>query len=310
MDEKKKPEIITLERVLITSFVVDISDVMINVVVAIFSGSVTMLSQALQGTADLLSSGLLLIGMKRSKQPADRKHPYGYGREMYFWTFISGLTTFSITAALSFYWGLQRFLHPEPIEYIPFAFAALAVAILTNGYAFTLSYKRLLGKKSFSRLRKTFLHSARIETKLSFIQDLMGMVASILGLLALLFYSLTGDLRFDGVGAMAVGLTLAFFAVLILKGAKELLVGQSAMPETEETIKALTKSFPEVTSVLDLRTVIIGPDTLIVNIEVHLSDELTTDSIENLIDRIEQKIKDEVPQAKHIQIELETPDAT
>lgn len=106
----KRTKSISLERVVFTSFLVDVSDVAINVTVALFSGSVTMLSQALEGGADLLSSGLILIGVKSSKRPADKRHPYGYGRELYFWTFLSGLATFGVTATLSFYLGLRRYL--------------------------------------------------------------------------------------------------------------------------------------------------------------------------------------------------------
>ena len=309
MDKNKKPfKRISLEKVITTSFLVDISDVVINVVVVFLSGSVTMLSQALEGGSDLLSSGLLLIGVKLSKRSLDQKHPYGHGREIYFWTFVSGFVTFGITATLSFYWGLHRFLHPAPIRNLPLAYFALIVAAFTNGYAFSLSYRRLLGEKSLSRFWRVFLHSALIETKTALVLDLMGTVASILGLIALLIYGVTGNLRFDGIGAMAIGLSLAFFAFFILKGSKELLVGQSAPPEVEEEIKKAALSFPQVKSVLDLRTIFIGLDKLLVNMEVHLKDGLITDDIEILIDEIEEKIRKQIPTATHIQIELETPD--
>lgn len=304
----KKVTKIPIEKVVTTSFIVDISDVAINVTVAAVSGSVVMLSQALEGAADLLASGLLLLGLRRSKRPADRKHPFGYGREMYFWTFLSALTTFGVTAALSFYFGLQRFLNPQPIEKLYLTYVALTIAIATNGYSFSLSFRRLLGLRGFSKIVEVFRHSALIETKTTFILDLMGTIASVFGLIALLIYGLSGDLRFDGLGAMTIGVTLAFFAFFILKGAKELLVGQSASVQEEEKIRKAALSFHQVQKILDLRTILLGPDKLLVNLEVHLKDELSTDQIETLIDKIEKKIKMQVPQAKYIQIELETPE--
>ncbi|MFH1648877.1 MAG: cation transporter, partial [Patescibacteria group bacterium] len=111
----KKHQKITSERVVLTSFIVDILDVVIGITVTILSGSVVMVSQALEGLADLLATGLLLLGVKRSKRPSTRKHPFGYGRELYFWTFLAALLTFIITAGASFYLGLKRFLHPEPV---------------------------------------------------------------------------------------------------------------------------------------------------------------------------------------------------
>lgn len=303
---KRKP--VSLERVVLTSFLVDVSDVAVNVLVALVSGSVTMLAQALEGGADLLSSGLILIGVKSSKRPADSFHPYGYGRELYFWTFLSGLATFGVTATLSFYLGLRRFLHPEPVRHMAAAYAALLVAVLSNGYAASLSGRRLLKKNRLSSLWRVFKRSAMIETKATFILDLMGTTASVLGLVALALYGLTGELRFDGLGAMATGAILAFFSFFILRDAKALLVGRSAVPEIESKIRAATSLLPEVTEVLALRTLMIGPEQLSVSLEVHVKDGLDTDEIERLIDDIEGEIRGQVPSAKHIQVELETPE--
>lgn len=299
---------ITVDRVVITSFLVDLSDIIFNLFVALITGSVTMLAQALEGGADLLSSGLLLIGVRRSKHRADRQHPYGYGREIYFWTFLSGLATFSIAATLSFFWGLNHIINPEPVRHIFLAHILLVFSIGTNGYAAYLSYKRLLGAKSIRHFLNVFNHSALIETKTTLVLDVMGTSASILGLLALYAQSVTGIAQFDGVGAMATGLVLGFFALFILRGAKELLVGQSAPTDIEEQIKRITLSFEKVKKIIDFRTLQIDPETIIVNMEVHLYDGLTTDEIELFVDQIEKKIQHEVPHAKHIQIELETPD--
>lgn len=299
---------ISSERVVRTSFIVDISDVLINVLVATVSGSVVMLSQALEGVADLLATGFLYLGVKRAKKPSDKKHPFGYGRELYFWTFLSALATFTITAGASFYLGLKRYLDPKPVSSLALTYLALSFAIFSNGYSTTLSLRRLLGKNSFSSVLKVFTNSALIETKTTLMLDFMGTCASFLGLLALILYGITGETRFDGLGAMAVGITLALLAFFIIRAAKDLLVGQSAGKTVEEKIIKATTSFPSVKKVLDLRTLLLGNEKLLINMEVHLIDKLTTDEIEVLIDKIEKEIKKEVPSASNIQIELETPD--
>jgi cation diffusion facilitator family transporter len=299
---------ISSEKVVLTSFLVDVSDVVINLSVTFLSGSVVMLSQALEGLADLLATGFLLIGIRRAKLPSDKKHPFGYGRELYFWTFLSALITFTLTAGVSFYFGLKRYLTPELIRNLSLAYLALAIAIVTNAYSMFLSLRRLLGGKPLSHIWKAFTHSALIETKTTLILDAMGTIASIFGLIALFLYKQTGNLRFDGLGAMAIGITLAVLALFIIKGAKDLLVGQGASPEVEEKIIEAAKSYPAVKSIIDLRTLHIGTNKLLVNMEVHLADRLTTDEIEILIDKIENQIKKEVPTATNIQIELETPD--
>lgn len=304
--EQKPKKQVTISRVVITSFVVDLSDVIISLVGTIITGSVTMLSQTLEGFSDLFSSGFLLLGNRRARRPPDKKHPYGYGRETYFWALMSGLVTFSITATLSLYFGYLRFVEPEVIENLPAALFALVFSFFSNGYSTYLSYQRLMRNKKRGQFYRTFIRSPLIEVKTSFILDLMGTVASTLGLLALLIYYYSGDLRFDGIGAMVTGIALGFFSFFILMGAKELLIGRSASIETLDKIKEAVTSFDKVQTIVDLRTLIIGSNRLLVNLEVNVQDGLTTDELEELIDKIEEKIKKSIKWKASIQVELET----
>ena len=299
---------ISSSRVVTTSFLVSLLDISLNTIVALISGSVVILSQALQGLADLISAGFLIIGVKNSKRKADQVHPFGYGREVYFWTFLSGLVTFTITATASFYFGFKRFLNPEPLENLTLAFLTLIFALITIGDSMSLSLRRLLGKARLSKLKNIFVNSSLLATKKAFVLDLMGTTAPILGIASLILYRYTGDLRFDGIGAMIIGITMGCLSLFILKSTKDLLVGQSALPETESQIKKAAESFHNVIEVLELKTLLIGPKKILVSMEIHLADKLTTDDIEKLIDNIEKKIKDIVPEAVSIHIELETPD--
>lgn len=299
---------ISSNLVVIVSFAVDLLDVVLSLAVAILSGSVIMLAQVLEGVSDLISSGLLLVGLARSKQQADRDHPFGFGRELYFWALLSGIVMFVLTATLSVYFGWDRFLHPHPVNNLGFAFVVLAVTIFTNGLAFYLSLKRLLRNRNFHQVIKIFLNSSLIETKATFVLDLMGVTASIVGILSLFVYKITGDLRFDGLGAILMGVVLALLAFILLLGVVDLIVGRSASLETENKIKNAALKTPQVHEVLDIKTLHIGPERLLVNLDVHLKHNLTTVQIEELIDKIKEDIKKEVPEVKHIQVELETPE--
>lgn len=299
---------ITSTRVVTTSFLVSITDIAINTVVTIFTGSVVVLSQALQGTADLISAGFLIIGVRSSKRKADQNHPFGYGREVYFWTFLSALVTFTITAGASFYFGLNRLINPQPIENVGLAFITLSIGLATNGYSMSLSLRRLLGKAHFTKILSVLVNSSLLATKKAFILDLMGTTAPILGITALLLYKITGDMRFDGIGAMIIGISMGGLSLFILKSTKDLLVGQSAKPEVEFKITKAAESFHNVIKVLEIKTLLIGPKKILVNMEINLADKLTTDEIENLIDKIEKEIRTNVPEAVSIHIELETPD--
>lgn len=305
MDKNKK--IVSAEKAVVVSFLVDVSDVIINLVVAVMSGSVVMVSQALQGFADLVSSGLLILGVRRAKLPSDRVHPYGHGRELYFWTFLSTLFTFTITALVSFYLGFKRFIDPQPIQNLNLAYAVLIFSVFTNGYAMSLSLRRLLRKKHIDKVWSVFTHGALIETKASLVLDFTGVLASILGIITLLLYQFTGNARFDGLGAMLIAVVLGILDIYLIKRAKDLLVGRSANLEIENKIMIATKSFTEVEEILDLRTLHIGPEKLMINLEVNIIDGLNTDEIEILIFKIEEKIRLKVPSGTNIQIELESP---
>lgn len=298
---------VSTQRVIITSFLVDFLDVLASFVMTILSGSVVMLAEAFEGFADLAASGFLLIGLVRSKRPSDKKHPFGYGREIYFWTMLSALLILGLTATMSFYFGWQRFLHPEKISNIYLVFAVLSVTMLTNGYALFLSINKLLKDRSIFQIVKVFFNSSLVEIKTTFVLDLMGTLASVFGFTALLLYQLTGNLFFDGLGAMTIGVLLAVFGIILVISMREMIIGQSASPEMEKKITAATLIQPEVKKVLDLKTLHIGSEKLLVIAEVNLVSDLTTREIEEIIDRIKENIKTEVPQVKHIQVEIETP---
>lgn len=302
--EKKE---ITAGKVVSTSFIVDVLDVLLNLIVAIFSGSVIMLTEVLEGASDLAASGILLFGLARASKKADRDHPFGYGREIYFWTLLSALVTLGITASLSIYFGWERIIHPKPIHGIQFVLGILIITIFTNGYAFFLSYKRLLRRRPPKFIVKIFYKSSLVETKTTFVLDLMGTVAAILGVIALLIYAMTGDSRFDGAGAIVIGVAIAISAFFLLEGVRDLLVGRSAAPDVEEKIKKAAMNVDEVSKVLGIKTLHVGSEKLLVDLDVHMEANLTTRELERLIDKIKKEIRAEVPSVKYLQVELETP---
>lgn len=298
---------ITARKVLLTSFSIDLLDIILNFGVAILSGSVVMITQVLEAFADLTASGFLLIGLRRSMRKDDKTHPFGYGREIYFWTLMSSLLMFGVTSTFSFYFGLQRFLNPEPVHNLGLALLILAVTFFTNFYAFGLSCKRLLRKRGIKHIVRIFYRSSLVETKTTFTLDLMGTLASLFGGIALGIYVITGDQRFDGIGAMVIGVTLAVFAVFLLLGIRDLLIGKSASIETEGKIRKAALEIDTVEEVLDIKTLHVGPERLLVDLDVHMKSRLSTRELEKLIDEIKAHIRREVPSVKYLQVELETP---
>jgi cation diffusion facilitator family transporter len=298
---------ITTKRALVTSFVVDTVDIVTNVVVALITGSAVMLAEAMQGLADLTAVSLLLVGHRRAGKTATPTHPFGFGKEAYFWALLSAVIILLFTATMSFYSGLQSFLHPEPVEFVLLAYIFLGLAMVTNGYAFSVSARKLLDGRSIVLLPQAFMRTVHIAPRTTFVLDSLGFLAAFFGFIALLLYGVTGDGRYDGIGAMIIGAMLALSSIVLLTSVKAFIIGKRASAEIEDTIKEATLSVPGVEGVLDLRTMMLGSENLLVNLEVHFHDGLVTDEIEKTIDTIKRKVGHKIPGRTYIQVEPETP---
>jgi cation diffusion facilitator family transporter len=298
---------VTTKRVLITSFAVDALDTLVNVVIAIITGSAVMLAESLQGFADLTSVTMLLIGYERSKKRSNKQHPFGYGKELYFWAIISVFIIIGITATLSFYSGYQKWREPSHVDYVGVAYAALVISVVTNSYAFWLSLRKLLADNPIKKFVKVFLESSDVAPRTTLVLDAMGSMAAVLGLASLIIYGLTGEAKYDGLGAMLIGVLLAILALTLLFTTKSLVTGRSAPKEMENEIKSAALKVPQVKKVLDLRTMMMGTNDILINMEVHLKDGLSTDQVEKVIDKVRENIQKNTPGRTHISIEPETP---
>jgi len=301
-----KAKSVTTKRALLTSLCVDIIDVITNVVVAILTGSVVMIAEAMQGLADLTAVGLLLVGYKRSGKLPTKMYPFGFGKEAYFWSLLAAVVILVFTATMSFYFGLMDFLHPHPVESVFLAYAILLFAICTNGYAFALSARKLLEGRKWYNLPHEFMATGHIAPRTTLVLDALGMLAAFFGFIALVTYGVTGDGRFDGLGAMVIGILLACSSIILLIGVKEFITGRRAPEEIEQKIKSVAQKVQGVEAVVDLKTMMLGSENLLVNIEINFEDDLTTDQIERLIDRVKQKIMDAHPGRTFVQVEPET----
>lgn len=295
---------ISAKRVVTTSFVVDIIDIITNITVALLTGSMVMIVESLQGLADLSTVGLLLLGVKRSSRSPDARHPFGYGRELYFWTLISSVIMLVFTATTSFFLGLNRFLRPEPIDNVFLAIFVLIIAVITNGYALSLDIKRLSKNLPKSRIVSHFFASAHIETKTVFVLDLIGVASALSGLLNLSLYKLTQNLHFDGLGAMMIGVVLGILSLALVVEAKELLIGKAASRQIHQLIRQIVLGFDQVVKISSLKTVYIGSGKLLLHLDLHFKNNLSTGEIEHLTTQIKEKIKGSVIEIDDVQIEL------
>ena len=265
-------------------------------IAAALSGSSAMLSESVHSMVDTGNELLLLYGLKRAAKPPDKVHPYGYGRELYFWSFVVALLIFAVGAGVSAYEGLVHIRHPEPIRDVWINFVVLGLAAVFEGISWWF------GWKAFSRVRRSrpiwdaFVASKDPTTFMVLFED----SAALLGILiAAIATFLSWKLKLpwvDGAGSILIGLVLAIVAALLARESKELLIGERASPELSAAVRQTASEDPCVRKVIDITTSQMGPDQVIATIAVEIDEDLRVPEVEQLIARIEGAIQARFPQ--------------
>ena len=268
-----------------------------------FTGSSSMLSEAIHSVADSGNQVLLLVGNKRSKKAPDAQHPFGYGRRRYVYGFIVSIVLFLVGGLFSLYEGFHKFQHPEDLSDAWIAFLVLGVAIVLEGLSFRTALReanRSRGKRSLFR----FLRDARQpELPVILLEDLGALMGLVFALFGVSMAVVTGDGRWDGLGAMAVGTLLVVIAVFLAFEMAAMLVGESALPEETAAIRAALASSPLVDRVIHVRTLHVGPDELLVGAKIAIGKSDTGEEIAAGIDDAEARLRAAVPSAVYIFLE-------
>lgn len=272
-------------------------------VAAVLTGSGAMLAETLHSAADCGNQLLLLMGVKRARKAPDAAHPLGYGRALYFWSFMVALLLFSGGGVFSIYEGIHKIMAPEPVEKVLIGLAVLGVSIVIEGAA-TISNIREINKR---RGDKPFMRYVR-ETKDSDLIVVFGENgAATLGLLfasaALGIAHLTGDPRWDGVGSLVIGLVLVGVAVFLAVEVKSLLVGESADPEIEKATRELVREHGKLSEVLNIITVQQGPGEVLVALKVRPAPGLSCEEVCGAINAFEVALKAKRPEVRWLFVE-------
>lgn len=268
-----------------------------------FTGSASMMAEGVHSIADSGNQGLLLLGGKRSKRAETSRHPFGYGRERFFYAFIVAVVLFTVGALFSLYEGWHKIRDPHDIEDPIWAFGVLAFGILLEGFSFRTAIKesnRTRGKQNWV----SFIRRARApELPVVILEDFAALIGLVLALICVALAVVTGDGVWDGVGSVAIGLLLAFVAVVLAIETKSMLIGESAIGEIEKKITAELESVEEIDRVIHLRTLHMGPEELLVAAKIAVARDDTAADVARAIDAAESRIREAVPMARHIYIE-------
>lgn len=274
-----------------------------KLVAFVFTGSTSMLAESVHSFADSGNQVLLLVGGKRAKKEATPLHPFGYGRERYFWAFVVAIILFTLGALFAIYEGVHKIQHPEPIEN-----AAWAIGVLTFAIALeTLSFRTAVIEANHVRSNVSwpkFLKRSKIpELPVILLEDFGALLGLLLALIAVSLAIVTGNGVWDGVGSLCIGSLLFVIAVFLAIEMKSLLIGEAAAPEVEtEIVMAIEESEP-VVALIHLRTQHLGPDELLVSAKVEFGEDLRMQELATAIDVVEGNIRGRVPTARYLFIE-------
>lgn len=293
---------ISTKRVVLVSFIVDCIDIVTNFMVAAITGSAVIFAETIQGIVDSIGSFLLLVGYRRSNRPSDTTHPFGYTREVFFWALLSSMLMFFFGSGLTIRRGIDQLRNAEVIQYPWLALTVLIISVLTNGYAFYQSFSKLrVSGQSFFR---SFSESSQPLVKTALLRDSLGTLSAIIGLCSLLLYLYAGIAVFDGLGAIVIGVMMGGFSILLIKQTQHLITGQSVSKDIRRKILRSAKRIPQIHTVNRLTAVYTGSEDILVDLDLELADNLTTTKIEKVLDTVKEEIIKDVPEAKNVQIDL------
>jgi cation diffusion facilitator family transporter len=276
----------------------------IKFVVAAFSLSSAMLAEAVHSVADTGNQVLLLIGLKKSRRPADRLHAFGYGMEQYFWSFVVALMVFFIGAVVSIYEGVEKIIEPHPIEMAWLIYVVLGVSLIIEGVSISVAIKEFNRQRPEGVGAMTFVRTTKdASVAVVLMEDgaaLLGLLIAFAGVLAA---DLSGLMFFDALASILIGLLLALVAFILAAKTKSLLIGEAASEKREEKIRELVDACPEVKGVTRILTMHLGPSEILVTMQLDFIDELRDKDVEKAVERLKAKISKEVPVARHIFID-------
>jgi cation diffusion facilitator family transporter len=264
---------------------------------AYVSGSGAMLAETVHSLADCGNQGLLLLGVKQSRKPPSPDYPLGYGKAIYFWSFLVAVMLFSVGGMFSLYEGIHKLSHPEPLSSWWWAVGVLVFSIAAESVsmrACVVEVNKARGGRSF---RRWFHESRQAELLVIFGEDLAALAGLTLALIAVVLAVATGNPLWDAIGTVMIGVLLIVVAVFVAIEVKAMLIGQSADPIVSQGMKHYLEQRPEIARVFNLITLQLGNDVM-VSVKVQMATEATVPALIASINRVEKEFRQQYPQVR------------
>ena len=270
----------------------------------LITGSASLLAEAAHSLADTGNQGLLLFGSRRSKRSADLAHPFGYGPERYFWSFVVALVLFSMGGLFALYEGINKLSSPHAVENPAVAFAILGFAVVLESFSLRTAVREARHEKKRTQGWWNFIRTAKSpELPIVLLEDSGAEIGLVFAIFGLAMSEITGNERWDAIGSVAIGLLLVAIAGVLAVEMKGLLIGEAASDDVLAALTSSITSAPQVNALIHLRTMHLGPEELLVAAKIDFDHDLTVASLAVAIDTTEASIRGAVPMAKTIYLE-------
>ena len=290
-------------KAVIAAFFANLGIAIMKFVGFAFTGSGSMLAEAVHSVADTGNEFLLLVGGKKSRRVADEDHPFGYGRERYFWAFVVALLLFSVGAVFSIFDGIDKLRHPHTLDSPEWAIGILLGAMVLESLSFRTAIheaRKIKGAISWWRFIRT---AKNPELPVVLLEDLAALIGLSMALSAVLAATLTDNATYDALGSLGIGVLLGIVAVVLAVEMRSLLLGEAADPAVQRRIAAAIESDEHVRRLIHLRTEHLGPDELLVAAKIEFAPELTIRELADVVNDVEAAVRREVPEARVMYLE-------
>ena len=262
-----------------------------------------MLAEAIHSVADAGNQALLLLGGKRARRRASTEHPFGYGRERYFWAFVVAMVLFSLGGAFAIYEGISKIRDPHELESPSVALIILGVAIVLEAFSFRTAIREARLIKGDAGWWEFIRRSKNPELPVVLLEDLGAQVGLVFAFAAVVIAEVSGNPVWDGYGTLAIGVLLTVIAAILAVEMKSLLIGEGATPAVEQRVRNVVEADEAAIRLIHMRTQHLGPEELLVAMKVELVAHLSIREATIAIDRIEDNIRKAVPEARVVYVE-------
>lgn len=291
-------------RVVYAGLASNLAITIVKLIVAILGGSSAMLAEFFHSTVDTGNSVLLLYGMHRSHRPADRGHVFGHGKELYFWSFVVAVSMFAVGAVLSIWEGIAHIRKAEPITSPFWSYVVLGFSALFSVASLVVSIREANRRKGSETLLE-FVRASKDPTVFTvMLEDIGDVAGQVIALIAIFLSVRLQNPVYDGVGSIAVGVVILAVSFMLATESRKLLVGETAPSAQVERMKQLLQQDSAVERVGDLLTMQLGPEDVLLNVEIQFQRESCIEDLEQTIERLENRIQQEFPQVHHLFVEV------